>query len=104
MRDHRSGRGFVPTMDPDGHLVAGKNLDGSEQGGFAESVRVSAHDQRPVDAFHLAVFVDGLADSRHMVIGKGAVQGGAAVSAGTKSDGLQFVLRVGMLVVVGGPQ
>ena len=102
--DYRRGRVAHLGVNHDFHVVAGKHLNRAVERRLGKRVRVHPHEEGPINAGLFAVFINRLADGKHVVFIKAAVQRGSAVPAGAKCHCLGRVLRVRVQGVIGGNQ
>ena len=103
-RDRHGGGGRVGAARVDARVDAGgrEDLQGGAPRGFAQGVRVTANEQRTVEALGGAVFDDRRGDGDDVRLVELGVQRGAAVARSAERDALSDVGRVGDDVVVGG--
>ena len=98
--DGRGGRKTIVALDKCFHAVGREDFERGALRGRGRGVRILAHEQRPADAFALAVFADGLRDRENVRLGERAVERRAAMPARAKADELVRIGEVGGALVV----
>ena len=97
-----TGVGVKPSSRLNDRLdaVGGEHFEGGSLGRAGQGVRVLADEERPVDAFAVAVLADRLRDGEDVRLGERAVERRAAVAAGAEADELLRIVEVRLALVV----
>ena len=104
VRQRRRRRVPVAAVQQHPYAVRGEDLQGGDHRRLGQRVRVPGQEQRAGDALVRAVFADGLADRRDVVVVERVAQAGAAVPGRAEGDPLLVHPGIGVFGVVGGDQ
>ncbi len=104
MRHDGRRREAVAVLDDGLDAVGRQNFQGSTFGRCGQSVRVFPQKQRASNPFRLAELDQRLGDGRNVGIGKRAVARGPPMAAGAEADELQWIIGIGLLIVIGRQQ
>ena len=104
VRDDGRRRVAVVGVDRDRHVVGGQHLEDAARRRLGQPMRVTAEEERTVDALRAAVPADGLADREHVGLVERVRRRAPAVARRPERDALLGHRRVGRSVVVRGDQ
>ena len=98
--DDRRGRIAPPHLHHQMHAIGGQHLDGGDEGGLREGVRVFAQKQRAADSLSSSIFGNGLADGQDVIFIEAFLQRRAPVPGCAKRNLMSWIIWIGVQCVI----